>query len=90
FHFPDPTEVLPPLQLINVSFSGEKDFKLSSIDARIDMGTRVAIMGPNGAGKSMLLKLLAKELKPTEVVSTSSLSRPRGLQQARSCSRYVG
>ncbi|GJZ74793.1 ABC transporter F family member 4 [Tanacetum coccineum] len=53
-------------ELINVSFSGEKDFKLSSIDARIDMGTRVAIMGPNGSGKSMLLKLLAKELKPTE------------------------
>ncbi|PWA98256.1 hypothetical protein CTI12_AA020940 [Artemisia annua] len=66
FCFPDPTEVPPPLQLIDVSFSGEKDFKLSGIDARIDMGTRVAIMGPNGAGKSTLLKLLAKELKPTE------------------------
>ncbi|PWA78233.1 hypothetical protein CTI12_AA219460 [Artemisia annua] len=66
FCFPDPTEVPPPLQLIDVSFSGEKDFKLSGIDARIDMGTRIAIMGPNGAGKSTLLKLLAKELKPTE------------------------
>ncbi|KAK6152762.1 hypothetical protein DH2020_012401 [Rehmannia glutinosa] len=69
FHFPEPTELTPPLlQLIEVSFSypNRPDFKLSSVDVGIDMGTRVAIVGPNGAGKSTLLNLLAGDLVPTE------------------------
>ncbi|XP_030443840.1 ABC transporter F family member 4 [Syzygium oleosum] len=69
FHFPEPTELTPPLlQLIEVSFSypGRDDFRLSNVDVGIDMGTRVAIVGPNGAGKSTLLNLLAADLVPTE------------------------
>lgn len=69
FHFPEPTELTPPLlQLIEVSFSypNRKDFRLSNVDVGIDMGTRVAIVGPNGAGKSTLLNLLAGDLVPTE------------------------
>ncbi|KAJ6773292.1 hypothetical protein OIU74_019316 [Salix koriyanagi] len=69
FHFPEPTELTPPLlQLIEVSFSypNREDFKLSNVDVGIDMGTRVAIVGPNGAGKSTLLNLLAGDLVPTE------------------------
>ncbi|KAI3453565.1 hypothetical protein Pfo_010228 [Paulownia fortunei] len=69
FHFPEPTELTPPLlQLIEVSFSypNREDFKLSNVDVGIDMGTRVAIVGPNGAGKSTLLNLLAGDLEPTE------------------------
>lgn len=69
FHFPEPTELTPPLlQLIEVSFSypGRDDFRLSNVDVGIDMGTRVAIIGPNGAGKSTLLNLLAGDLKPSE------------------------
>ncbi|KAJ1435451.1 P-loop containing nucleoside triphosphate hydrolase [Sesbania bispinosa] len=69
FHFPEPTELTPPLlQLIEVSFSypNREDFRLSSVDVGIDMGTRVAIVGPNGAGKSTLLNLLAGDLVPTE------------------------
>ncbi|PIM98104.1 eIF2-interacting protein ABC50 (ABC superfamily) [Handroanthus impetiginosus] len=69
FHFPEPTELTPPLlQLIEVSFSypNRDDFKLSNVDVGIDMGTRVAIVGPNGAGKSTLLNLLAGDLVPTE------------------------
>ncbi|CAK9157430.1 unnamed protein product [Ilex paraguariensis] len=67
FHFPEPTELTPPLlQLIEVSFSypNREDFRLSDIDVGIDMGTRVAIVGPNGAGKSTLLNLLAGDLVP--------------------------
>ncbi|KAL5082776.1 hypothetical protein RYX36_011197, partial [Vicia faba] len=69
FHFPEPTELTPPLlQLIEVSFSypNRKDFRLSNVDVGIDMGTRVAIVGPNGAGKSTLLNLLAGDLDPSE------------------------
>ncbi|KAL6544079.1 ABC transporter F member 4 [Orobanche gracilis] len=69
FHFPEPTELTPPLlQLIEVSFSypNRDDFKLSNVDVGIDMGTRVAIVGPNGAGKSTLLNLLVGDLEPTE------------------------
>ncbi|XP_057501392.1 ABC transporter F family member 4-like [Actinidia eriantha] len=68
FHFPEPTELTPPLlQLIEVSFSypNREDFRLSDVDVGIDMGTRVAIIGPNGAGKSTLLNLLAGDLVPT-------------------------
>lgn len=69
FHFPEPTELTPPLlQLIEVSFSypNREDFRLSNVDVGIDMGTRVAIVGPNGAGKSTLLNLLAGDLTPSE------------------------
>lgn len=69
FHFPEPTELTPPLlQLIEVSFSypGREDFQLSNVDVGIDMGTRVAIIGPNGAGKSTLLNLIAGDLQPLE------------------------
>ncbi|KAL3331994.1 hypothetical protein AABB24_032557 [Solanum stoloniferum] len=69
FHFPEPTELTPPLlQLIEVSFGypNRPDFRLSDVDVGIDMGTRVAIVGPNGAGKSTLLNLLAGDLVPTE------------------------
>lgn len=69
FHFPEPTELTPPLmQLIEVSFSypNRADFRLSDVDVGIDMGTRVAIVGPNGAGKSTLLNLLAGDLVPSE------------------------
>ncbi|KAK9284401.1 hypothetical protein L1049_023572 [Liquidambar formosana] len=69
FHFPEPTELTPPLlQLIEVSFSypNREDFRLSNVDVGIDIGTHVAIVGPNGAGKSTLLNLLAGDLVPTE------------------------
>ncbi|OMP03676.1 ABC transporter-like protein [Corchorus olitorius] len=69
FHFPEPTELTPPLlQIINVSFSypNREDFRLSDVDLGIDMGTRVAIVGPNGAGKSTLLNLIAGDLVPSE------------------------
>ncbi|KAF2565777.1 hypothetical protein F2Q70_00026823 [Brassica cretica] len=69
FHFPEPTELTPPLlQLLEVSFCypDRPDFKLSDVDVGIDMGTRVAIVGPNGAGKSTLLNLVAGDLVPTE------------------------
>ena len=69
FHFPEPTELTPPLlQLKDVQFQypGREDFALRDIDVAVDMGTRVAIVGPNGAGKSTLLNLLAGDLVPSQ------------------------
>lgn len=69
FHFPEPTELQPPLlQLRDVAFQypGRPDFGLKDIDVAVDMGTRVAIVGPNGAGKSTLLNLLVGDLEPTD------------------------
>ena len=68
FHFPEPTELPPPLiQLIDVCFKypGREDFGLKDINLGVDMGTRVAIVGPNGADKSTLLNLLAGDIEPT-------------------------
>lgn len=75
FHFPEPTELTPPLlSLMDVGFSypGRDDFSLKGIDVGVDMGTRAAIVGPNGAGKSTLLNLLAGDLQPTEGQSRQS------------------
>ncbi|GBG86757.1 hypothetical protein CBR_g42041 [Chara braunii] len=75
FHFPEPTELTPPLlQLIDVEFSypGRLDFSLKKVNVGVDMGTRVAIVGPNGAGKSTLLNLLAGDLEPTSGESRRS------------------
>ncbi|KAF8072920.1 ABCF4 [Scenedesmus sp. PABB004] len=68
FHFPEPTELPPPLmQLVDADFKypGRDDFGLSCINIGIDMGSRVAIAGPNGAGKTTLMNLLSGDLEPT-------------------------
>ncbi|RID65252.1 hypothetical protein BRARA_D00459 [Brassica rapa] len=88
FHFPEPTELTPPLlQLLEVSFCypDRPDFKLSDVDVGIDMGTRVAIVGPNGAGKSTLLNLLAGDLVPTE----GEVSRSQKLRIGRYSQHFV-
>ncbi|XP_073065275.1 ABC transporter F family member 4 [Primulina eburnea] len=88
FHFPEPTELTPPLlQLIEVTFSypNREDFKLSNVDVGIDMGTRVAIVGPNGAGKSTLLNLLAGDLVPT----TGEVRRSQKLRIGRYSQHFV-
>ncbi|KAJ0811012.1 putative ABC transporter, AAA+ ATPase domain, P-loop containing nucleoside triphosphate hydrolase [Helianthus annuus] len=71
FHFPEPTELTPPLlQLVGVSFRfrylEREDLRISDVNIGIDMGTRVAIVGPNGSVKSTLLNLLAGGVNPTE------------------------
>ncbi|KAI7733738.1 hypothetical protein M8C21_002958 [Ambrosia artemisiifolia] len=88
FHFPQPTELAPPLlQLVDVSFSypGSEDFSLSDVDIGIDMGTRVAVVGPNGAGKSTFLNLLAGGLNPTE----GEVRRSQKLRIGRYSQHYV-
>ncbi|KAG1675121.1 hypothetical protein FOA52_003344 [Chlamydomonas sp. UWO 241] len=68
FHFPEPTELNPPLiQLIDVDFKypNRDDFGLQGLNMGVDMGSRIAIVGPNGAGKTTLMNLLSGDLVPT-------------------------
>ncbi|KAJ3694700.1 hypothetical protein LUZ60_000077 [Juncus effusus] len=86
FHFPEPTELTPPLlQLIDVEFSYPTSFRISNVDVAIDMGTLVAIVGPNGAGKSTLLDLLDGVLVPTQ----GELRRSHKLRIGRYSQHFV-
>ena len=69
FHFPEPTELQPPLlKLDDVCFKypSREDFGIKNFNLGVDMGSRVAIVGPNGGGKSTLMNLLSGDLTPTE------------------------
>ncbi|KXZ55387.1 hypothetical protein GPECTOR_3g513 [Gonium pectorale] len=75
FHFPEPTELPPPLiQLIDVDFKypGREDFGLKGVNLGVDMGSRVAIVGPNGAGKTTLMNLLSGDISPVSGESRRS------------------
>ena len=69
FHFPEPTELPPPLiQLLDVDFKypNRDDFGLKNVNMGVDMGSRIAIVGPNGAGKTTLMNLLSGDLTPSD------------------------
>lgn len=72
------------LELKDVYFKypNAKDFAISGINLKINLGEKVAIVGINGSGKSTLSKLLLGEFEPTkgEVliggVSSKNLKEP--------------
>ncbi len=66
FNFPNPTELAPPLILmeqLSVGY-GENKPILRNINMRIDMEDRIALLGQNGNGKSTFAKLLSDRLQP--------------------------
>ncbi len=65
FNFPSPEGLAPPLinlEGISAGYGGRA--VLSTINLRIDIDDRIALLGANGNGKSTLIKLLAGRLKP--------------------------
>lgn len=55
------------ISLENVSKSyGEGSLAINNIDLQIEKGEFVFVVGDSGSGKSTLIKLLLKELEPTE------------------------
>ena len=54
------------LELQDISFARDNKDILNHINLTIDTHKFIAITGPNGSGKSTLIKLLLKELDPTE------------------------
>jgi ATP-binding cassette subfamily F protein 3 len=68
FQFPKPVELAPPvfvLERASVGYSKDTPI-LRSLDVRIDMDDRIALLGANGNGKTTFLRLLAGELSPIE------------------------
>ncbi len=65
FHFPQPSELSPPLltmEMVSAGYEGRTILK--GLDLRIDGDDRIALLGANGNGKSTFLKLISGELKP--------------------------
>ncbi|PNW88567.1 hypothetical protein CHLRE_01g034950v5 [Chlamydomonas reinhardtii] len=88
FHFPEPTELPPPLmQLIDVDFKypGREDFGLKDVNLGVDMGSRIAIVGPNGAGKTTLMNLLSGDIVPV----TGESRRSHKLRIGRYAQHFV-
>eukprot|EP00172_Hildenbrandia_rubra_P004193 Plantae.Rhodophyta-Hildenbrandia_rubra.ctg8021.p1 GENE.Plantae.Rhodophyta-Hildenbrandia_rubra.ctg8021~~Plantae.Rhodophyta-Hildenbrandia_rubra.ctg8021.p1 ORF type:complete len:673 (-),score=106.99 Plantae.Rhodophyta-Hildenbrandia_rubra.ctg8021:1012-2907(-) len=66
--FPAPEALPPPCITVNdVTFGYEEGKPLyKNVDFGVDMESRCAIIGENGAGKSTMLRLLNKEILPTD------------------------
>jgi ATP-binding cassette subfamily F protein 3 len=63
FAFPEPRQIAPPIlamERVSVGYDGVP--VLRSLDLRIDMDDRIALLGANGNGKSTLARLLADRL----------------------------
>ncbi|AHJ63931.1 ABC transporter ATP-binding protein [Granulibacter bethesdensis] len=67
FDFPEPARLAPPILTLERVCAGYGDKRiLNSINLRVDMDDRIALLGANGNGKSTLAKLLAMRLPPLE------------------------
>lgn len=65
FHFPNPSELKPPLITLDDAAVGYGDnIVLSKLNLRLDPDDRTALLGRNGNGKTTLARLLASQLDP--------------------------
>src|SRR5688572_23747871 len=61
--------MIPPVDLLafdNVTLRRGRRAVLKNVTFTLKAGKNLAIIGPNGSGKSTLIKLLTRELYPTE------------------------
>eukprot|EP01104_Vermistella_antarctica_P006027 TRINITY_DN16765_c0_g1_i1.p1 TRINITY_DN16765_c0_g1~~TRINITY_DN16765_c0_g1_i1.p1 ORF type:complete len:620 (-),score=195.13 TRINITY_DN16765_c0_g1_i1:300-2096(-) len=67
FKFADPGALAPPvLTFTDVDFGYSKDKLLyKKLELGVDLDSRIALVGKNGVGKSTIIKLMARELSPT-------------------------
>ena len=78
FHFPNPSELRPPLITLDKASVGYAEDKpiLSLLNLRIDPDDRIALLGRNGNGKTTLARLLSGRLDTMEgSMSASSKMR---------------
>ncbi len=67
FEFQKPSQCPHPLLTVDEAVIAYGDhIVLKNLDISIAPKDRIGILGPNGAGKTSFIKMLAKELQPTE------------------------
>jgi len=64
FRNPDKLKI-PVIQIKQVDFSYDDYLIFNNLELNIDCNSKIAIIGPNGSGKTTLIKLITKELNPT-------------------------
>ena len=68
FNFPSPDQLASPIETldgVSVGYTGGP-LVLRSLDLRLDMDDRIALLGQNGNGKSTFIRLLSDRLQPRE------------------------
>lgn len=68
FNFPSPDQLASPIETldgVSVGYAGGP-LVLRSLDLRLDMDDRIALLGQNGNGKSTFIRLLSDRLQPRE------------------------
>ena len=66
FEFKRPANLFNPLITIEqVSFGYDTESVLEKINFQLSVGDRIGLLGKNGTGKSTLIKLLSRELTPS-------------------------
>ena len=68
FNFPSPDQLASPIETldgVSVGYAGGPPV-LRSLDLRLDMDDRIALLGQNGNGKSTFIRLLSDRLLPRE------------------------
>ena len=68
FNFPSPEILASPIETLDEVSVGYPDgpLVLRSLDLRIDMEDRIALLGQNGNGKSTFIRLISQRLEPRE------------------------
>jgi len=68
FNFPSPEMLASPIETLDEVSVGYPDgpLVLRSLDLRIDMEDRIALLGQNGNGKSTFIRLISQRLEPRE------------------------
>ena len=74
FHFPNPTELRPPMIVLDGAAVGYVDGApvLSNLNLRLDPDDRIAFLGRNGNGKTTLARLLSGRLEAMAGSMTAS------------------
>ena len=87
-------ELVPPFQglrfeQVSLTYPGNSELALDSIDLQIEPGERIAVVGPSGAGKSSLVQLIPRFYLPQSGRIVLN-NRPLPEYTLKSLRRFIG